>query len=84
MLNTVKEKDKGLTGMSKENLTIEDLSKICRFCLKSDYYMTDIFTPNNSQKNADDPLPKKIHRSFQLEVKKKGKFFVLKSKSKKK
>lgn len=50
--------------------TMEDLSKICRLCLRSDYYMKNLFASVSSSKNSTqpDPITQKINRAFHLEV----------------
>lgn len=55
----------------KDIVTMEDLSKICRLCLRSDYYMKNLFGANvSSAKNSSqpDPITQKINRAFHLEV----------------
>lgn len=54
----------------KDIVTMEDLSKICRLCLRSDYYMKNLFASVSSSQNSSqpDPITQKINRAFHLEV----------------
>lgn len=49
----------------KDIVTMEDLSKICRLCLRSDYYMKNLF---GAPLAKSDPITQKINRAFHLDV----------------